>query len=332
MSRALLLVALLAAGAAARPPASVPVPVPGGKGGVGFDDLGYAAGLDRVLVPAGRTGRLLLADPRTRKLTAVAGFSAQARYRGGHGQSVTSADYGAGLLFATDRTARLVEVLSPKRLREAAAAPLGAEPDYVRYAGPTSEVWVTEPGRERIEVFSLSTGPAPALRPAGVIEVPGGPESLVVDAARGRAYTNLWDGGTRAIDLRSRRVGARWDNGCSGSRGLALDEGRGWVFVGCAEGRGVVLDAEHGGRVLGEAAAGAGVDIIAYDPGRRLLYLPGAESGTLTAAAVSRAGALSKVGAMPTAAGAHCAAVDGRGGVWVCDPRGGRLLYLDRPF
>src|SRR5438552_2561936 len=48
--------------APAAPPAaslaSTPLLIPGGAGGVGFDDLRYSSHLKRVIVPAGHTGKL----------------------------------------------------------------------------------------------------------------------------------------------------------------------------------------------------------------------------------------------------------------------------------
>src|SRR5260221_14735069 len=88
-----------------------PVPLLGGSGGIGFDDLGYSAELGQVLVPAGRTGNLDLVDPKTLAITTTGGFSAQANYGGGHGEGTTSADAGRGLLFATDRSKMQLDVV-----------------------------------------------------------------------------------------------------------------------------------------------------------------------------------------------------------------------------
>lgn len=73
-----------------------------------------------------------------------------------------------------------------------ATARLGGGPDYVRWVEPLREVWVTEPGRKVIEVFHLEVSNPPKLVAAGTIDLPDGPESLVVDLARGRAYTHSW--------------------------------------------------------------------------------------------------------------------------------------------
>jgi hypothetical protein len=309
-------------------PKPTPVALPDGKGGIGFDDMGFAPGLRKVIVPAGRTGNLVLIDPDTRALTAIPGFSRSAG-GGGHGDGTTSADEGAGLLFASDRNARRLVVVDPAARTIVADAQLAGGPDYVRYVAPTREIWVTEPGSKRIEIFALD-GKQP--RSAAFIDFDDGPESLVIDATRKRAYTHEWGSKSHAVDLAARKIVATWDNGCSGSRGIALDEKKGFLFVGCEEGKAVVLDVGHDGKVLGSLSPGvAGVDIIAYSEKLGHLYMPGESSATVAIVAVAPTGALSTFAVAQAASGSHCAAADDRGNVWVCDPeRGQLLLYQDR--
>ncbi len=318
----------LAAALSAASPAPAEVLLPGGGSGVGFDDLRWVPSLHRLLVPAGGTGRLDLVDPDGGAVDSIPGLSVAPPGKG-HGAGTTSADFGAGLLFASDRTARTVVAIDPASRRIRFRAPLGGSPDYVRWVEPRREVWVTEPGREVIEIFRL--GAEARLERAGTVRVPGGPESLVVDPGRGWAYANTWRGETLAVGLASRAIEARWPNGCRGSRGIALDAGRGLVFVGCEEGRAVALDLEAGGAVAGQVETGAGgVDLIDWAPARSRLYLAAGDAGELDVVAVEGRGALRLVERLPTARGAHCVAADGRGDAWVCDPARGRLLWFRR--
>ncbi len=294
--------------------------------GIAFDDLRYSPSLHRVLVPAGRTGSIVLVDPSNHQSSSIAGLATEASYAGGHGQGTTSVDEGEGALFAIDRTSVQVVIIDPAARRVTARTTLGASPDYVRYVALTRELWVTEPDSERIEIFSISPK-RDALTRAATIAVPGGPESLVIDSAGGRAFTHLWSGTSLAIDLRSRTITARWPNRCDGSRGIAYDEHSQFLFGACAEGRAVVMDAAHGGKVLAAASSGGGVDIIDYDPVRRHLYLPGARSATLTIFSVGANGTLTPLATEATAKGAHCVTTDGKD-AWVCDPDGGRLLVI----
>ena len=307
------------------------VEIPGGSGGVRFDDLQYSSVLGKVLLPAGKTGDLDLVDPHTLAVTAISGFSTGSAGKHRWGEGTTSVDEGAGLLFASDRTSRTVKVIDPASRKIVASAPLASGPDYVRFVAPTREIWVTEPGAEQIEIFRLPEGPAPVPVHEAVISIPGGPESLVIDSKRGVAYTNLWKDQTLAVDLRKRTIVSRWSNGCEGSRGLALDAADGWLFVGCAEGGASVLDVAQGGKVLDHLKAGEGVDIIAYDPALRHLYVPGARSATLSILGVSTTGKLSLLGTFPTEKGCHGVAAVG-GKAFVPDPGEGRLLVIRDPY
>ena len=53
---------------------STAVAIPGGEGGIGFDDLVFSPELHKVLVPAGHTGKLYLIDPTTFAMTSIGGF------------------------------------------------------------------------------------------------------------------------------------------------------------------------------------------------------------------------------------------------------------------
>jgi DNA-binding beta-propeller fold protein YncE len=322
---------LLAASAAcAQPFGGEVISVARDKRGIGFDDLRYSPSLRRVLIPAGRTGTIVLFDPSGKRSDTIAGLSTETGWGGGHGEGATSVDEGEGALFATDRTSGEVMILDPAARRVVARARLAASPDYVRYVAPTRELWVTQPDSERIEVFRISSK-GDALAHAAFIAVTGGPESLVIDSVGGRAFTHLWSGTTVVIDLRSRKVVARWPNRCAGSRGIAWDGRLHFLFAGCAEGKAVVMDAAHDGAVLATASAGNGVDIIDYDPVRGHFYLPGARSATMTIFSVATNGALQPLGTVPTARGAHCVTIDGRN-AYVCDPDRGRILVVPDSF
>lgn len=321
---------LVASVACAQPFRGDAVPIADDKKGIGFDDLRYSPSLHRVLVPAGRTGTIVFIDPSNDRRSVVSGLSTEKAYGGGHGEGTTSVDEGEGLLYAIDRNSKEVVILDPVSRHVTARAALGGSPDYVRYVAATRELWVTEPDSERIEIFSISTK-RDRLTSLASIAVPGGPESLVIDSGGGQAFTHLWSGTSVVIDLRSRKIAARWPNRCDGSRGIAYDERSHFLFAGCAEGKAVVMDAAHGGAVLATASAGNGVDIIDYDPARHHLYLPGAKSATMTIFAVGANGSLTTLGTVPTVRGAHCVTTDGKD-AYVCDPDGGRILVVHDSF
>ena len=309
--------------------APVPIPIPGGEGGSGFDDLAFSASLQRFIVPGGRTGSVFLLDPATRRMEPLGTMSKFATWKGGHGQSATSADAGREMLFVADRSSRRLFAIPLGGKGTPAEAPLGSGPDYVRWVEAIGEVWVTEPEDKAIEIFRFDPKAQPALLRSGRIAVADGPESLVIDSEHGRAFTNTWHDRTLAIGLRERSVAGEWKNGCKGARGLDADRTRGLLFVGCAEGLATVIDTAGKGRLAGQATTGAGVDIVSYVTSTRRLYVPSGKAATLEAFEVQADGSLRSLWREAAAPQAHCVAADERGHVVVCDPPGGRLLMYE---
>jgi hypothetical protein len=325
----LLLVAPAPAFAAeVKAPTPVTIALPGGEGGIGFDDLGYSATLRRVLVPGGRTGRLFLVDPATNAVTSISGFGTAPTYSGGHRDGITSVSEGAGFLFVTDRTRRELCIVDPAKKKIVSRAPLGAGPDYVRWMEPTHEIWVTEPESTRFEVYRLEDGKPPRAVRVAAVATERGPESLVPDLKHRRAYTNVM-GGTAAIDLRLRSATALWGNACNGASGIALDNDRGFLFVACFAGGIRVLDLASGA-IVDSTRLGAGVDIISYSPELEHLYVPSSRDSTLSILGVSNGGALSVLGTCTGSVDSHSVAAAGK--VYFCDPRHGRLLAVTDPY
>ena len=320
------LVAIGPAHAAETTPAAAPAAIvlPGGEDGIGFDDLRFSRTLGKVLVPGGRTGKLYLVDPSTGSVATISGFSIVKEFSGGHDDGITSVAEGAGLLFVTDRTSLDLSLIDPGTKRIVTHVPLGASPDYVRWLEAEHELWVTEPDSERLEVYRLEKGTPPRVVKSATIEVPEGPESLIFDLKRGRAYTHI-AGTTVAIDVHSHAVVARWKNGCEEASGVAIDPQRGFLFVACQQGAVRVLDLATG-KIVGQADMGPGIDIISYSPGLGHLYVPSSETQTLAVLGVSARGALTPLGTFPGTADSHCVAAAGK--VYFCDPAHGRLLAV----
>lgn len=320
---------LLAIGATAPRAPDAVIPIPGGRHGIGFDDIGYAAALGRVTIPAGATGNLVLIDPANDALTIISGVSAASAPGKSHREGTTSAMYAEGYLFASDHEPDAVVAIDPRTHAIVGRTALAGGPDYVRYVARTHEVWVTEPDRQQIQVFKLAVASRPVLTPETVIHIAGGPESLEIDARRDRAYSNLWKSDTVEIDLTAHKVMAMWPNTCKRSHGIAIDEVHDHVFVGCGGGKVVTLAPADHGKVLATAHAGAGIDIISYDSRLHHLYVPGAKAQTLTIFDAEPSGTLKPIAVYRTAARAHCVTHDQTGHIYVCDPGAGATLKID---
>ena len=305
------------------------IKIPGGEHGIGFDDIGYAAALNRITIPAGATGNLVLINPASNALTVIPGITASKAGGKGHEEGTSSAVYADGFLLASDHDPAEIVVVNPRAKTVVERTALESGPDYVRFVESRHEVWVTEPEKEQIQVFKWSASSNPMLTKETVIHIAGGPESLVIDNQRNRAYSNLWKDKTVEMELTTHKVLAEWPNTCKGSRGLALNEAGDRLFVACTEGKVVTLSPGANGKVLASAPAGAGIDIISYSPRLHHLYVPGARAATLTIFDVNPDGALQPLTVYKTAEHAHCVTDDNNGHVFVCDPRAGAILKID---
>lgn len=296
------------------------------KSPIGLDDMFFSSRLNKVLVPAGRTGKLIMIDPGTQAIDSIEAFGKQAS--GGRGVGPTSVDEAASLLLVTDRTTHELNVVDPATKKIVQSAPLASGPDYVRFVKSTNEIWVTEPPDESIEIFSY---PASGAKPVhtGQIAIENGPESLVIDNPRGLAYTNIDGGKTVVIELKTHKTLHEYENSCEDATGTLLSDSGQFLFVACREGKVVSMDPATG-KIISSASSGEGIDIIAYNPKLKHIYAPGAQSATVAIIAVSDKGELSLVKTFPTVERAHCVVADNLGNFYVCDPvNAGLLMFKD---
>jgi hypothetical protein len=310
-------------------PAAVSIPLPGGPP-VSMDYLAYDAVRDRVWAPGGNTGKVFVVDARTLGVTAVEGFASET-VAGRDGQprviGPSAASVGDGVVYVGNRAGKQLCAVDAATLVRGPCLALPAVPDGVAWVATTREVWVTTPRDGSITV--VRTGPGGALSVAGRIPLPH-PEGYAVDARRGLFYVNEEEEDrTLAIDVRTRSIVATWTPGCGadGPRGLALDAERRQLAVACTTGV-VILDAGGDGRVLGRLEVGAGIDNIDTWPGRHQVLAAAGRAATLTAVAVDGQGKPSLAWATRGAAGGRVVVVDARGGAWIADSRGGRLVLV----
>jgi hypothetical protein len=134
------------------------------------------------------------------------------------------------------------------------------------------------------------------------------------------------------VDLVTKMITAEWPNGCASSRGIALDENRGWLFVACLEGTTSVLDLDHGGKIISTIAQGSGFDVIGYSPSLGHVYLAGTACRCLITLGVSADGMLAFLGRRDAPADTHCATSDDVGHAWVCAPDSGEVFRVGDPF
>jgi DNA-binding beta-propeller fold protein YncE len=314
-----------------------PVMLPRGAPGIEFDDIQFGPGLRKVIVPAGRTGSVVLIDPDTSAMIEIKGLQGSDKYtpvpgtspvRSGTRYGSTSATEAGQYVAALDCTAKTLNILDPAAATIVASVALGGASDYVHYVPSLHELWVTNPNASGIDLYSLPASGKPTPVRVGSFAVTAGPESLAIDEARGHAYTNTFLGGkTDVIDLKTKKVVETWSNGCVLSLGVTMDEARGFAFVSCGDsGDVVVLDAKNHGATLSRLNGGKGTNILAYSPSLKHVYSASGNTKEVFVMAVADSGTLTLLGRLPGADRGFSVAADDRGHVWVIDPDHGQIL------
>jgi len=195
---------------------------------------------------------------------------------GVHGIAVAS-DLRRG--FVSNGRANTVSIVDLKTLRILQAVATGDNPDAILYEPKRREVYAVNHTGHSVTVFGADTGEVRATIP-----LPGTGEFAVLDGERGQVFVNVEDTSQLVvIDTATHRVTAGWPLAPGEEpTGLALDPKTRRLFVACGNGRLLMVDAESG-RVLANAAIGAGADGAAYDPGTGLAFASSSD-GTLTVA------------------------------------------------
>jgi len=149
-------------------------------------------------------------------------------------------------------------------------------PDAIAYDPVSKRVFAFCGGSAVVIAIDAATGSI-----AGSVPLSGKPE-FADDDMKGGMYVNLEDSSAvLAFDTRSLRVLGRWAiaPGTEPS-GLAIDLDHHRVFSACANQKLVVLDTDRG-RVVSVVPIGQGVDGLAFDPARQLIFSSNGD-GTLT--------------------------------------------------
>jgi DNA-binding beta-propeller fold protein YncE len=317
--------------------------LPGAKGFVILDYTAYDSRNQKLWVPAGNLGLTAVIDAKTDRITMVAGFkTGEVELRGKKWvMGPSSVSIGNGVAYVGNRGDSSVCVVDAAALKTLGchtigdqAAGLSAAPDAVVYVGATKELWITTgapplgiPAANK-SILVLDAADRRHLKPKMSVPLEASAEGYVVDEGRGIFFTNLEEPAeTVAIDVRKKRILARWKSGCAEPHGLALDEKRGFLFVACDD-RVVALDVVRDGKVLGSIQTGEGVDNIDYSATDKAIYAAASKAATLTIARVDDKGAMSIVALVPTVKGARSVIAGGKGTAYLIDPYGGSVLKV----
>ena len=254
-----------------------PIPLRSEPGIVTLDYFAWDPARKRLWIPGGNTGNVFVVDAATGTVAAVAGFATAEFTLGSRTGRLgaSSVAIGEGVAYVGNRADRSICVIDAATLARGECVAIAkpedgwaGAPDAIVYVAATKELWITRGAPpigiasmdKAITVYDVAKPRAPRF--AAAIGVAASAEGYAVDAERGLFYTNLEETAeTIAIDVRTRAIVHRWHTGCDESRGLAIDEERGFLFVACSA-RVVAIDVKDRGKVMGSIDTGAGLDNI----------------------------------------------------------------------
>ncbi len=221
------------------------------------------------------------------------------------GVHVIALDPESGRGFISNGGAASLTIFNPKTLET-----IGEVKSTGMNPGPT----VYDPATKRIFTFNLNTHDATIIdskegKVVGTIDLGGRPELAATDA-KGHVFVNLVEkNAVLQIDSRKMAAGESWPLGsCERPGTIAIDRNNGRLFVGCANGVMVVLDANNG-RQITTVPIGLGRDDAAYDPQTRRIYSSNGE-GTVTVIQQESPDKYGVLETIKTAPGARSMALD----------------------
>jgi YVTN family beta-propeller protein len=225
-----------------------------------------------------------------------------------HSHAVLPLREGKALLVTDSgsNSAHLVDAASGALIAD---IPTGQKPDAAAF-DPSTTLALVMNGKSG-DVTLIDPASAKAV---GSIAVGGGLESPAVDGA-GRLFITIEDQNQIAVvDLKARaRVGYYALNGCDGPTGLAFAPDAGLLIAACANKVAKVLRASDG-QEIATLSIGAGPDEVAYDPVRRLAFIPCGRDGVMEVVAVRGPADVAVVQNVETRTSARTGAVDPKTG------------------
>ena len=317
-----------------------PIPLPGANGAVALDYFAYDPATKKLWLPASNLGSVVAIDEKTDAVSQITGFKTGEIERRGQKRIVgpTSATIGDGVIYTGNRSDATVCVIDAKTRERgecvAASSDHSVTPDGVVYVAVTKEVWITTrpatassvDAAKSLQIFDASD--RQHLKWKAAIPLENLAEGYAVDNRRGLFYTNVEEiGATLAIDVRTKKIVSKWNPGSTEVGGVALDSGRGFLFVACGD-HVVSLDAAHDGKVLDSIQTGAGVDNLDYSTEKKILYAAAGQAATLTIAEVGDDGKFHLKATVPTVKGARTVVAAGNETAYVIDPAEGKILKV----
>jgi DNA-binding beta-propeller fold protein YncE len=211
-------------------------------------------------------------------------------------------DLGRG--FTSNGRDSSVTIFDLKSLKTLGQVRVGQNPDDIFYEMVSKRIFTLNGGSHDATVIDPEKGIV-----VGTIPFDGRPEFAVPDG-QGHIFINLEDKSqVVTVDSRNFKILSTWLLAPGEEpTGMALDNTRHRLFVGCANNLMVILDTDNG-RVITSVPIGSGVDAVNYDSELGLIFSSSGD-GTLTVVKTDSLDKYSVLENVPTQKGARTMALD----------------------
>ena len=179
--------------------------------------------------------------------------------------------------------------------------------DGIMYDEPDDKIILTNHSRPIGTLIALDPKTGDIVGTAELED--NSPEGAAADG-NGHVFVNNESKNTiQVIDTKTWKATASWPLApCMGPTGIAYDKATDRIFAGCSN-TSVVVDASSG-KVVATIKNGTRVDALAWDPGKKLVYIPNGGEGNVTVVHQDSADKYTVVDTVATFAGAKTIAVD----------------------
>jgi DNA-binding beta-propeller fold protein YncE len=210
-----------------------------------------------------------------------------------------------GRVFTSNGRGNNVSIVDARTLKTISKTATEGNPDFIMFEPQQKEVYTFNGRGRSATVIGADSGEVVTTVPLG-----GKPEAAVTDAAAGRVYVNIEDRNTVAvIDIATHKVVATWPIAPGEeAAGLAIDLKNHRLFIGASNKLMLMMDSTNG-KIVGQVAAGPGIDATVFDPGTGYAFSSSGD-GTTTIAHEDSPTRLTVVQVLKTAPGARTMALD----------------------
>src|SRR5579864_1546614 len=267
------------------------------KGDGGTDYVAAESSTGRVFVSRGT--HMMVVDGKTGKV-----LGDIPNTPGVHGAGIATE---AGHGFTTNGGDQTVTMFDLKTLAVIKQIKVGPGLDGIMYDEPDDMIILTNHSRPIGTLTAIDPKSGDIVATVELEDT--APEGAAADG-KGHLFVNNEGKSTiQVIDVKTWKATASWPLApCEGPTGIAYDKATNRIFSGCSK-NSVVVDASTG-KIVATITNGTRVDALAWDPTKKLIYIPNGGEGNVTVVHQDSPDKYTTVATVATFPGAKTIAVD----------------------